>query len=174
MLHVRLGAPAVLVTGLFLGLGIGMATRGLWPAVPVHATATEGLDKFAIATGLVDSGMEALYFLDYLTGDLRAAVINPKNGKFTAFFSHNIASDFAGVTKNPRYLMVTGLSQMPRGRAGFQFAASTVYVAEASSGQVAAYSIPWNSSLAAAGKPQRGTFVPLDRLEMRTAFVRDE
>ena len=45
-----------------------------------------GIDKFAIATGLVDNTVEALYFLDFLTGDMRAAVINPKNGKFTAFF----------------------------------------------------------------------------------------
>ena len=40
--------------------------------MPLHATATHGLDKFAIATGLVDDSVEALYFLDFLTGDMRA------------------------------------------------------------------------------------------------------
>jgi hypothetical protein len=174
MRKLDINRPTMFVIGLVLGLFIGgIAIRGIGPGIPISATATEGLDKFAIATGQVDPGMEALYFLDYLTGDLRAAVINPKTGKFTAFFTHNIAADFVAV-KNPRYLMVTGLTQMPRGRAGFQFADSTIYIAEANSGQVAAYSIPWNSSMQAAGKPQQGTFVPLDRLEMRTAFVRDE
>jgi hypothetical protein len=47
-------------------------------------------------------------------------------------------------------------------------------VAEASTGQVAAYTIPWNSSLHAAGKPQYGEFQPLDVQAFRTAFVRDE
>ena len=163
-----------LVAGIVLGLVIGLNIQGLWPNVPLHATATEGLDKFAIATGLVNNGVEALYFLDYLTGDLKAAVINPKTGKFNSLFTYNIASDFEGAGSNARYLMVTGLTQIPRGRSGFQFADSSIFIAEASSGQVAAYTIPWNSSAQAAGKQQVGQLVPLDRIPMRTAFVRDE
>ena len=58
--------------------------------------------------------------------------------------------------------MVTGSADMPRGTANFQYAKSIVYVAEASTGQVAAYTIPWNSSMQAAGKPQYGEFQPLD------------
>ena len=126
----EMSRPGYLVVGIIIGLVIGLNVKGIWPQVPLHATATVGLDKFAIATGMVHNGVEALYFLDYLTGDLRAAVLNPKNGKFNAFFTHNIAKDFGGVNKNPRYLMVTGQTQMPRGRAGFQYADSTVYIAE--------------------------------------------
>lgn len=166
--------PATLLIGIVLGVVVGLNVQGLWPNVPLHATATQGMDRFAIATGLVDNGVEALYFLDFLTGDLRAAVINPKTGKFNSLYVRNIAADFGGVTKNPRYLVVTGLADMPRGRANFQFAKSVVYVAEASSGQVAAYTIPWNSSLQAAGQPQQGVFEPLDRLQFRTAVLRDE
>ena len=40
--------------------------------------------------------------------------------------------------------------------------------------EVAAYTIPWNSSLQAAGKTQYGEFQPLDVQQFRTAFVRDE
>src|SRR5215211_4740714 len=69
--------------GLIVGLIIGLNIEGLWPNVPLHAAATHGIDKFAIATGLVDNTVEALYFLDFLTGDMRAAVINPTTGKFT-------------------------------------------------------------------------------------------
>ena len=73
--------PACAGVGIVAGLVIGLNIQGLWPSVPLHASATHGLERFAIATGLVDERVEALYFLDYLTGDLRAAVINPKTGK---------------------------------------------------------------------------------------------
>jgi hypothetical protein len=168
------GKPAVLLMGIVLGVVVALNVQGLWPSVPLHATATQGMDRFAIATGLVDEGVEALYFLDFLTGDLRAAVVNTKTGKFNAFYVRNIASDFGGVTKNPRYLVVTGLADMPRGRANFQFAKSVVYVAEATSGQVVAYTIPWDSSRQAAGLPQRDEFRVLDMVQFRTAIIRDE
>jgi hypothetical protein len=166
--------PAWLAAGGMLGLIVGLNIAGVWPSVPLHATATQGLDKLAIATGLVDDTLEAIYFLDFLTGDLRAAVLNPKTGKFNSFFTRNIASDFGEAGKGARYLVVTGFADMPRGRANFQYAKSIVYVAEANTGQVAAYTIPWNSALQAAGKPYLGEFQPLDKREFRTVFVRDE
>jgi hypothetical protein len=165
--------PASLATGAVLGLVIGLNIQGIWPSVPLHASATHGLEKFAIATGVVDAGVEALYFLDYLTGDLRAAVINPKTGKFNAFFTRNIAADFGGAGVSTGYLLVTGSADMPRGAANFQYARSIVYVANASTGQVAAYVIPWSSTYQAAGRPQGGEFYFLDVAQFRTAFVRE-
>jgi hypothetical protein len=166
--------PACLGWGIVLGLIVGLNVQGIWPSVPLHASATHGVEKFAIATGLVDSNVEALYFLDYLTGDLRAAVINPKNGLFNSFFTRNIAADFGGAGRSTGYLLVTGTVDMPRGTSRFQFSRSVVYVADATTGQVAAYTIPWNSSLHAAGQPQYGEFQRLDVRAFRTAFVRDE
>ena len=163
-----------LVLGIVVGLVVGLNIQGLWPNVPLHASATEGLDNFAIATGLVDDGIEALYFLDYLTGDLKAAVINPKNGKFTSLFTYNIAGDFEASGTRARYLMVTGLTQLVRGRSNFQPADSSIYIAEATTGKVAAYTIPWNSTLHAAGKQQIGVLQPLDLIPMRTTIVRDQ
>jgi hypothetical protein len=148
--------------------------QGIWPSVPLHAAATHGIDKFAIATGLVDNTVEALYFLDFLTGDMRAAVLNPKTGKFNALFTRNIAADFGNAGRNSGYLIVTGSVNMPRGKANFQFANSILYVAEASSGVVAAYTIPWNSSMQAAGTPQSSQIVLLDAQPFRTTFVRDQ
>src|ERR1044071_1236909 len=87
---------AYLGIGLVVGLIVGLNLEGLWPSVPLHAAATHGIDKFAIATGLVDNTVEALYFLDFLTGDMRAAVINPKTGKFNAFFTRKILPEFGG------------------------------------------------------------------------------
>jgi hypothetical protein len=122
--------PVWLSAGILLGLVVGLNVKGLWPSIPLHATATHALDKFAICTGLVDDGVEALYFLDYLTGDMRAAVINPKTGRFNSFFTRNIAADFGGAGRGTGYLMVTGFADMPRGVNNFQFAQSIVYVAD--------------------------------------------
>jgi hypothetical protein len=166
--------PAVLAAGIVIGLVVGLNYRGAWPSVPLHATATHGLDKFAIATGPVDNGVEALYFLDYLTGDLRAAVINPKTGKFNSFYTRNIAADFGGAGRATGYLLVTGYADMPRGANNFQFAQSIVYVADVTTGRIAAYTIPWNSTLQAAGRTQYGEFQPLDVQQFRTAYIRDE
>jgi len=164
---------ALLIVGGFVGVLVTVAWSGTGQGVRVHASATHGEDNFAIATGFVDEGLEAFYFLDFLTGDLRAAVVSRRTGEFVAFFEKNIQADFGTMTKNPKFLMVTGLANIPRGQAPFQVGQSLIYVAEASSGVVNAYALPWNSSLNAAGKPQRGEFIRLAGGEFRTTFVRD-
>jgi hypothetical protein len=164
-----------LAIGLAIGLVLGLNLAGLWPTTPLHATATMGADNFVIATGPVDDGVEALYFLDYLTGDLRAAVLNQRSPGFSAFFEYNIAQDFNAGGGNPKYLMVTGVANIPRGAGNTQLATSAVYIAEATTGQLVAYMLPWNSSVYRAGKPlPRGTFYKVDTIQLRTAFVRDQ
>lgn len=144
--------------------------------VPVFASASQGHDNFVIATGLVDDGVEALFFLDFLTGDLKATVVNERNRGFNAFFEYNIADDFnLSQVRNPKYLMVTGIAQnLNTPGVGGQVSDTVLYVVEATTGQLVAYVLPWNSGFQSAGKTQRGTFIPLARTELRTAFVRDQ
>ena len=63
-----------LLTGLGIGLAIGMlfalVFAGYWPNVPMHAVATDRTEGFAVATGYCDESVEAVYFLDFATGDL--------------------------------------------------------------------------------------------------------
>jgi hypothetical protein len=165
---------ALLVVGVVLGAVITASWHGVSNAPRAFATATHGSDNFAIATGLVDDGIEALYFLDFLTGDLRAAVVSRRNGEFTGFFQYNVLNDFAALADVPRFLMVTGEADLPRGRGATQIGRSLVYVAEATSGQVFAYALPFDGTLNAAGKPQIGTFVRVGGGSFRDAFVRDE
>lgn len=164
---------AMMVLGLFAGAVLMAAWQGVGQGTTVHATATHGESNFAIATGFVDDSIEAFYFLDFLTGDLRAAAVSRRTGEFVAFFERNIQMDFGAGTKNPKYLMVTGMANIPRGKANTQIGNSLIYIAEASSGEVAAYALPWNSSLNAKGQAQRGTFIPLAKGSFRTTFVRD-
>lgn len=160
--------------GLVVGVLVTVAWHGLRQEVPVWATATHGEANFAISTGFIDMEIEAFYFLDFLTGDLRAAVVSRRTGEFVAFFEKNILEDFEAVPKNPKFLMVTGMANIPRGQAAFQPGRSLVYVAEASSGYVNAYAVPWDGSLNNKGLPQRGTFYRVAGGPFRTAFVRDE
>ncbi len=163
---------------LILGVAVGLVSMVLWgggigqPTL-VQATATQGKDNFSIATGIIDNGLEGFYFLDFLTGDLRAAVISRRSGKFEGFFEYNVQNDF-GATKNPKYLMVTGQVDLPRGSGPSQIASGVIYVAEATTGQVYAYVLPFSSSENNAGRRQTGTFQRLDGGAFRTTFVRDQ
>ncbi|MCA9261906.1 MAG: hypothetical protein KDA61_21965 [Planctomycetales bacterium] len=164
---------AILIVGIVLGGGLVLWTQNVDVAPKAYASATHGADNFAIATGQVENGIEALYFLDFLTGDLRATVISRRNGAFTGIFAHNVLADFEGVLEDPKFLLVTGLATLPRGRGTSQLADSLIYVAEATSGQVVAYALPFNSTLHAAGKPQAGQFLKVAGGSFRDAFVRD-
>lgn len=168
-----------LVAGLLLGAA---AVRWLGPnqvilpLTPAHATATDRYDNFALATGPLDEDVEGVFILDFLTGDLKATVLSPQLGRFNAFYQRNIIQDLGiDPTKNPRYLMVTGVVNLRRGlgqtaRPG----ACAVYIAELTTGKIAAYAIPWTPQFYNAGVPVQGELIPLDITQFRQAVVREQ
>ena len=155
-------------TWLAVGLIGGLILGGFWPHTPLHAVATDRYDTFAIATGPLDEEVEAIFFLDFLTGDLRAAVLS-KQGVFNAFFEYNNVFGDLGVNpaKNPRFLMVTGMARMQRGGARISPGNAVVYVAEITTGKVAAYAVPWNAALRNANVPIRQPLMPLSVARFR-------
>ena len=96
-----------------LGLGLlcGIVLGGFWPHTPLYAMASDHGESFAMATGPLDTDVEAVYLLDFLTGELRAIVLGKQPGTLTGCFMANVAPDL-GVDpqKNPKFLMVTGLA----------------------------------------------------------------
>jgi hypothetical protein len=143
------------MVALGLGLVAGLVISGVWPSTPLHTVATDRTDSFAIATGAVDADVEAVYLLDFLTGDLRAFVVGQKAGSFTGLFYRNVAVDL-GVNpqNNPKYMMVTGLDHMRReGGTRMQPSSAFCYVVEVTTGKMAAYAIPWSPSMYAANQP---------------------
>jgi hypothetical protein len=160
--------PSRLGLGLAIGLGFGAAFGILfanyWPSVPLGAVATDRTDGFAIATGYCDEAVEAIYFLDFLTGDLSAAVVSKQNGQFNAFYTHNVLADLGiNPSKPSRFLLTTGSADLRRtGGKTTALSRSLVYVAELQGGKVAAYAIPWSSSAWNAGQTLRGQFTLLD------------
>jgi hypothetical protein len=139
-----------------IALALGLVLSGFWPYTPLHAVSTDRVDTFAMATGPVDSEVEAVYFLDFLTGDLAALVLGKQPGVWTGFFRTNVSADLGiDPQKNPKYLMTTGVAGLRRsGGARQQPSSAICYVAEVTSGKVAGYAIPWSPPMYAAGQTQ--------------------
>lgn len=176
LLSFACGALAVLL----VLLGVVVGRMGSSPASPsdmipkLQAIATHGTDTFAMATGPIDEESEGLYVLDYLTGDLHCWVMNPRTGKFGGVFKHNVWADLGSPkTKTTKYVMVTGGASFPRGGGTARPAASVLYVADAVTGVVAAYNIPWDRAAFASGRSQSGGFIKLDMGQARNIVIRE-
>jgi len=135
------------------GLVLGLILGGVLPDTPLHTVATDRTETFAMATAPVDQDIEAVVFLDFLTGDLRAVVLGKMGNQFQAFYNYNVLQDLqVNPSQNPKFMMVTGIADLRRGAARMQPSSSVIYVAEVTSGKVAAYAIPWSSSAHAANQ----------------------
>ena len=149
--------------GLFLGISTGLATGfavyiGLesrqfgdsgFPLeeLKLRASASHGSDTFAMATGASDDDAEAVMMLDYLTGDLTCFVLNPRSLKFNAMFRTNVWKELPPTKgKKASYVMCTGRwNPLKGGEGGGRPADCVVYVADANTGNFAAYSFPWQA-----------------------------
>ncbi|MFZ5828674.1 MAG: hypothetical protein ACOY3P_01235 [Planctomycetota bacterium] len=152
---------------------LGLVLGGLWPQTPLHATATDRLDTFIITTGAIDSELEAVYCLDCLTGDLIAGVLGRQPNRFGAIFHYNVLKDL-GVdpTKNPKFLMVSGIANLQYGGGRVQPAIGKLYVAEVTSGKMVAYALPWDRSAFNAGQPIAETLRPMAMMPIRKVVAR--
>lgn len=183
-----------------IGLLLGLLIGGLWPDTPLHAVATDRLESYAIATGFVDDEVEAIYFLDVLTGTLKAAVVSNQRGGFQAYYETNLNMELAAAVESinirrrqatqpgsrggpalpevqmpqtPNYIMVTGSADVRRGMAGrTRPSQSLVYVAETNTGVVMAYLLPWDQSAHKANQPSGGKLVRWAGDQFTTALIR--
>ena len=163
-----------LATGLAAaaGLSLGLMMGGLWPKTALHAMATDRVDTYAMATGMVDEDVEAVYLLDFLTGELQALVLGRQVGGVSGIYTFNVAGHLGiDPNKNPRYMMVTGVVGLRRGGSRMQASRAVVYVAEITSGKIGAYAIPWNPSLAAAGQTMTLSLVPVATYQFRGSQI---
>ena len=175
-----LACGLLVVVGIALGALVaarqGNTSQLVFPETAIHASASQAGKTMAVATGLVDSNVEGLFTLDFLTGDLQCTVISVRgqlSHRFSGVFKTNIVKDLGIGAVKPDYLMVTGAAKF-RGAAGQRPGVSVVYVIDASTGNFVAYGIPWNSTIAATGGNQQGPLFLLDRGQARTATIRDQ
>ena len=171
--RIKFGKLGLVASGLLAGFAASLLVFQLFdngeptfnfPNFPIEASATDSNSTFAMATGQIDQDIEAVYFLDALTGDLNGVVLSQQSGKFMVYYHRNILADL-GVdpTKNPKFLMVTGAVNLRRGAGGSQPGPVVVYIAEITTGKVAAYAIPWSAGMKNLNRPTRLEFIPLGR-----------
>ena len=177
---------SMFVVGLIAGLGISVAaTFGSLAAwgyfekdkvrqleQQLHAVATHGADSMAIATGLIDEGVEGIFFLDFISGELTCQVLNSRTGLLGGVFRQNVVADL-GVEpgKQPKYLLVTGGLETRQNISNIRPARSLVYVADSNTGRYVAYMLPWNQQIANQGGAVASSMIVIGRDSARNAVV---
>jgi hypothetical protein len=136
--------------GVAAGIAVGLSIACLCPHEPAYATTGDRAPRFSMVTvpvsdaavGIVDP-IDGVFVLDLVTGQLKGAVLNRQNGRFTSFYFRDLAKDF-DVDPNlvPEFCMVTGFGQIPN-QAGIQMSSGIIYIGELNTGLVHAYSFPW-------------------------------
>jgi hypothetical protein len=133
------------VAWLILGVGIGGGLARAWPSQHAVAFTSDRNDKFAMTTAMTGPASEAVFVLDFFTGQLRGFALDRSARQFMWIYSRPVAQDFGVDPNKPaRYSIVSGLAQAT-GRGTASYAPSYIYVAELSSGRVQAYAIPFRS-----------------------------
>lgn len=131
---------------LAVGTAAGLCIARFWPHEPAQAATNDRDSKFAMGTCSVSlaDNVEGVFVLDFLTGRLQGAVLNPNTGKFMNAYYRNLAADFGVDPKaEPHYVFVSGKASLPsRGR--LSAAQCAIYVGELTSGKVIAYWFPYN------------------------------
>lgn len=140
-------AVAVFAAGVVVGMVLPRQPIGTVQAMTALAD-----ESFAVCTVPVDGGVEGLFMLDFETGDLSGGVLNTAVSppRFASGYKYNVLNDLgfkAGQVKNPKFLLVSGLAEMPA-VGGMQFAPSVLYVTDSSTGTTVAYGIPYNAQQA--------------------------
>ena len=177
--HLTRTAWLMLAIGLIFGAAIGAAVyaklgqpRVELPPTLLNATATHGSDTLAMATGPVAQGVEGLFILDFITGELTCSVLNPRTGSLGGAFSANVVADL-GVQqgKQPKYVMVTGQANFRVAGGNTQPADSVVYVADSNTGRWVAYWLPWNRQAASYNFTQANPMIKLGQGAARNIEV---
>jgi hypothetical protein len=161
---------------LMAGVAVGLAASWFWPQEPMHAGTSDRDDKFAMLSvpvkdvtfGGVRDTLEGVFVMDFLTGQLKGAVL-AKTGRFSHFYYRNIAADFqVDPAATPHYAIVQGNAQLPsQGR--LTMATGVIYVGELTSGKVLAYGFPYNDTNAPVGP---FPLAPMDTFAFRDAVGR--
>jgi len=185
---------------MWLGIGLvaGAVVGGLCPSTPLHAVATDRSENILMATGFVDDQIEAVFFLDSLTGLLRAAVPSlMRASEYQAMWEANVGADMmtaiqavntaavklgggkAGTARaaiqppqTPRFVMTTGLLDLRQGSARMRPSRCVVHVAEANTGIVMTYMLPWSIQMHNSNQPLRMPMTLWAAQQFSTAVIR--
>ncbi|MDA7978420.1 MAG: hypothetical protein MPJ50_06580 [Pirellulales bacterium] len=126
-----------------------------------------------MCTGPIDSDGEGIFILDTVTGDLKGWVLDSRSGKFTTGYAINVLEPLGiNLNSNPDFSMVTGHQTFRPSRGQSQSASMVIYIAESTTGNVAAFGVPWTSNRRSnATAPSAATFQVLDSATFRAQGI---
>ena len=151
------------------GIAVGGGLVWAWPSQDAVAFTSDRNDKFAVTTAVTAPNTEAVFVLDFLTGQIRGFALDRTASKFMWIYSRSVAQDFGVDPNKPaRYALVSGMAQAT-GRGGASFAPSYLYIAELSSGKVQAYAIPYRTQRSGT----RTQLIPVPNLQFAFAEPRE-
>lgn len=168
-----LGISLAILIAAGAGYFIGNHWRQPAPMETLRAATAAMGANMAVATGAVSDDTEGVFFLDFLTGDLQCLVYYPRLGGFGARYYTNVLANLPASGKNSQYLLVTGGAVTTRATAGARPGNSLVYVTDATSGNFAAYAVPWDRTSEGASRAQSGPLVFVGGGPIRNYQVRD-
>ena len=104
------------------------------------------------------------------------AVLTMEEGKYVVAFAgqEDKGTIKLDASKNPKFLMLTGVASFRRLPGGAQLGGSVCYVAEVTSGRVVAYGMPWSKQRSTSTQPVAASFLLLDGYQFRNVAIRDD
>ncbi len=155
---------------------MGAHAGGLMP-VAFSPDATSNGKSISVATGVIDESVEGIFVLDHLTGNLQCWIMNARSGEVGGVFRGNVLEALGLQGKNELdYVMATGRFDFSNFRKGnLRYADCICYVGESSSGKIIGYSLTYDPTTGARGKPQGGELIVVATIPFRDeSVIRDK
>lgn len=132
-------------------------------------------EQLSLATGSIDRdrGVEGLFVLDHLSGNIQCWVVNPRDGSIAGVFTGNVNRDLElGKAGDADFVMTCGSIRV-EGRRGNEIPAGCIcYVGDGNSGRVVGYSLLYDKQLVLNNGTQEGELQVIARGFAREANMK--
>src|SRR4029077_8156490 len=110
-----------------------------------------------------------------VTGELQCFVLDGRTGRTAGWFKTNVSEALkrSDENKKAKYVLVTGLFSARGVTGNARPAACLIYVADAVSGDIAAYTFPWNQAAKNSFQGQAAKMTVVATFKGRTVELRE-
>ena len=172
-----LTASGFTVVGMMIGMKWNASSTQIMP-IELHADSAARGKALSFATGMVDDGVEGLFVLDHLTGNLQCWILNKISGDIGGIYATNIGKDMQiEKVADGDFVMTTGRVKFnPMNRRGNVRPGQCIcYVGDGNTGKVIGYGLEFNPQAIAQGAAQQDELLVICKGMMREAMeLRDQ
>ena len=163
--------------GLFVGMGISSERSSrLADELKLQAATSARGKSMSMATGLIDTNVEALYVLDHDSGNLQCWLLNSRTGDVGGIYRINVMTDLqVDKSGEPDFVLATGAFFWSGGLTGTKVPArSVVYVGDSSTGNIVGYTFTYNKQAMLRGGATSGTLEVICKGTAKEGLTRDQ